>query len=142
MDPVAFGIPDWAIHATVDVSMDPAQWPRFTDFGLTLFDSAGRQLGKQPLNYALGRLHVDLPGTALGGAVKLFPGLADPTSEAPWSAGLSIRLYADSSHVERLPGSQITLPPGGTGSVHIAMPSQTPVSFGPGFAPLELSWYR
>jgi hypothetical protein len=58
---------------------------------LTLFDSAGRQLGKQPLNYALGRLHVDLPGTALGGAVKIFPGLADPTSEAPWSVGLSIR---------------------------------------------------
>ena len=138
VDPVAFGIPDWAIHATVDVSMDPAQWPRFTDFGLTLFDSAGRQLGKQPLNYALGRLHVDLPGTALGGAVRLFPGLADPASEAPWSVGLSIRLYADSSHVERLPGSQITLPPGGTGSVHIAMPSQFPVSVGPGFAPLGI----
>ena len=45
----------------VDITMDRAQWGRFTDFGVTLFDSLGQQLGKQPLNYAFGRLQVELP---------------------------------------------------------------------------------
>ncbi len=50
VDPVTFGVPDWAIHATVDLSMDPAQWPRFTDFGLTpvrLGRAATRQVTAQ-----------------------------------------------------------------------------------------------
>ena len=64
-------MPDWAIHATVDVSMDPAQWPRFTDFGLTLFDSAGRQLGKSPLNYALAMTRVRLRDHLIGSALGL-----------------------------------------------------------------------
>ena len=29
--------------------MDRAQWERFTDFGVTLFDSVGRQIEKKPL---------------------------------------------------------------------------------------------
>ena len=127
VDPVTFSVPDWAIHATVDLSMDPAQWPRFTDFGLTLFDSAGRQLGKSPLNYALGRLHVELAGTGLVRRSRCGSFRAWRTRRATrrWTASLSIRLYADSARVERLPGSQITLPPGGTGSVHVALPSQS-----------------
>jgi hypothetical protein len=94
---VPFTIPSWATAVVVDVAMDRAQWSRFTDFGLTLFDSTGRQLGKDPLEYAFGRLSVDV---AKGQSdrpvtVGLFPGFADPADTAPWTASISIRLYAD-----------------------------------------------
>ena len=92
-----FVVPAWASAAVVDVTMDPAQWGRFTDFGLTLFDSTGRQLGKDPLEYAFGRLAVDLP--ARQGerevTVALFPGLADAADSSSWRANVSVRFYAD-----------------------------------------------
>jgi len=133
-----FTVPEWAIHTAVDLTMDPAQWPRFTDFGLTLFDSVGRQLGKSPLNYALGRLHVDLPGQArFPASVGLFPGLADPRGDSRWTATVSIRLYTDSAKVVRLQGSALTMPPGGNGSVKIAMPPSA-VPLGDGFFPLSI----
>ena len=37
---IAFVVPAWAKGVVVDVTMDRAQWDRFTDFGVTLFDSA------------------------------------------------------------------------------------------------------
>ena len=79
--------------------MDRAQWGRFTDFGVTLFDSIGRQLGKDPLEYAFGRLSVDLPDGQSDRpvTVALFPGFADPADTARWSATMSIRLYADTA---------------------------------------------
>jgi hypothetical protein len=46
--------------------------------------------------------------------------------------------YADSSHVERLPGLQVTLPPGRNRFGAHRDASQFPVSFGPGFAPLGI----
>ncbi len=30
---IKFQLPDWAVHAVVDIQMDRAQWPIFTDFG-------------------------------------------------------------------------------------------------------------
>jgi hypothetical protein len=118
---IPFVLPGWATIVVVDVSMDRAQWGRFTDFGLTLFDSTGRQLGKDPLEYAFGRLAVDLPGGAgdRPAAVALFPGFADSTDTRPWSAIVSIRAYADStvaltpaggdsSAVAIVPGATIT----------------------------------
>ncbi|MFN8652903.1 MAG: S8 family serine peptidase [Gemmatimonadales bacterium] len=112
---IRFAVPDWAVHAVVDVSMDREQWPRFTDFGLTLFDPSGRQLGHSPLNYAFGRLHVDFPAgdSALKSAeVGLFPGLASPTGDQRWTALVSIRLYADSAHVSQIPGPNTTVAAG------------------------------
>lgn len=98
-DPVRlpFILPAWATAVVVDVAMDHAQWGRFTDFGLTLFDSSGRQLGKDPLEYAFGRLSVDAAKgqTDRPVAVTLFPGFADPADTAGWSATVSVRLYAD-----------------------------------------------
>ena len=81
-DPVRipFVLPSWSRGVVVDVTMDRAQWGRFTDFGLTLLDSIGNQLGKKPLNYAFGRLqvesqpgHGDMPVT-----LAFLPGFADP----------------------------------------------------------------
>ena len=56
------------------------QWSRFTDFGVTLFDSVGRKVQDSPLNYAFGRMEADFedghPGESV--ALRLFPGLAEP----------------------------------------------------------------
>lgn len=134
-----FTLPAWAVHAAVDVSMDRAQWPRFTDLGMTLFDGGGHQLGKAPLNYALGRLHADLP-KRVGEApaeVDLFPGLADTSTDAPWTVNVSVRLYADSAHVTRLAGMPLTVDPGKTGTVTVPLdPPALPL--GEGFVPLGI----
>ena len=59
--------------------MERAQWGKFTDFGVTLFDSVGRQIEKSPLNYAVGRLQAELPEGHGDMPVELalFPGFAD-----------------------------------------------------------------
>ena len=38
---IPFLIPAWAVGLEIDVAMEPAQWGRFTDFGVTVLDSAG-----------------------------------------------------------------------------------------------------
>lgn len=135
---VRFALPDWAVHAAVDVSMDRAQWPLFTDFGVTMFDDAGRQLGKSPLNYAFGRLHVDVQKQGGSGVdVELFPGLAEASSTQRWTATVSVRLYADSAHVVRLAGSAATIAPGASATIQV--PMEPPVlPLGEGFVPLGI----
>ncbi|MEO8138661.1 MAG: S8 family serine peptidase [Gemmatimonadota bacterium] len=135
---VRFTLPDWAVHAAVDVNMARGQWPIFTDFGVTMLDGAGRQMGKSPLNYAFGRLHVDLPGRGAGPVeVELFPGLADSAAGQRWSVTVSVRLYADSAHVTRLPGEPVTIAPGASATVFV--PMEAPVlSLGDGFVPLGI----
>lgn len=139
---VRFPLPAWAVHTTVDVSMDRAEWPRFTDFGVTLFDADGRILGKSPLNYAMGRLHVDLPerrgaSTPVEAELGLFPGFADPTPGQAWATRVSFRLYADSAQVIRLEGDTVTVPARSTRTVTVPWrdPGFTP---GTGFAPLGI----
>jgi len=137
---IRFQLPDWAIHAAVDVRMDPAQWPLFTDFGVTLLDADGRQLGKSPLNYAFGRLHADLPrrvGGGTGAEVALFPGFADPRGDQQWTATVSIRLYADSAHVVRLAGQAVTIEPGKDATVTLPLPA-FPLKAGDAFVPLGI----
>lgn len=135
---VRFALPDWAVHAAVDVSMDRAQWPIFTDFGVTMLDDEGRQLGKSPLNYAFGRLHVDLPKRGAGGVdVELFPGLADASATQRWSATVSVRLYADSAHVARLTGSRVTIAPGASATLKVPMEPPA-LLLGEGFVPLGI----
>ncbi len=135
---IRFALPDWAVHATVDVTMDRAQWPRFTDFGVTLFDGVGRQLGKAPLNYAFGRLHVSLPtdGPRVG-EVGLFPGFADTTGDQRWTASVSIRLYADSARVTQLEGHPVDVAPGRTAVVSIPF-AGTALPLGDAFFPLGI----
>ncbi len=92
---LSFRLPAWAKHAVIELKLDPEQWPLFTDFGLTLLDAGGRQLGTSPMNYAVGRLEVDLPeGPDRMAEAVLSPGFAEPGATTLWTAKLAIRLYA------------------------------------------------
>jgi hypothetical protein len=134
---IPFVAPAWARSVVVDMTMSREQWSRFTDFGVTLFDSAGRQIEKQPLNYAFGRLQAKLPDHAAGTRLELglFPGFADSTDQS-WTARASIRLYADSAiALEAIGEPTLTIPSGKTATVRFTLPD-SPWPLGDGFFPL------
>ena len=137
---IPFVAPAWARSVVVDITMDRAQWARFTDFGVTLFDSIGKQIEKQPLNYAFGRLQTRLPEGHgnLPVELGLFPGFADTTTNESWTLRASIRLYADSA-VSLDPaaeaGSSLTVPPDQSATSTFALPA-SPWPLGDGFFPL------
>jgi hypothetical protein len=137
-----FDAPAWVRAVVVDASMPPDRWGRFTDFGVSVIDAAGRILAKKPLNYAVGRLELALPeGHAdLPLRIHLLPGLAEPGSSEPWVLATSIRLYGDSG---------VTLTAGVESSHHLRLaPGETlAATFGqvrtawslpPGFDPLGI----
>jgi subtilisin family serine protease len=142
-DPVRIPLvlPAWSRGVVIDMTMDRAQWGRFTDFGATLLDSAGRQLGKEPLNYAFDRFqveaepgHSDMPVT-----LTLLPGFADPDDRQSWSLHLSIRLYADSSKVlaPATDSGAVTIAPGKSVTASFTMPTD-PWPLGEKFVPLGI----
>jgi hypothetical protein len=96
---IPFLLPAWAGGLVVDVEMAAEQWDRITDFGVSVYDSAGRQLAKEPLKYALGRITVELPDKHgdMPLTLAFYPGFADPGDDAPWSVRASVRAYADSA---------------------------------------------
>jgi len=136
---VAFTLPAWATRLAVDLTMDPEQWPRFTDFGMTIVDSSGHRLQKEPLNYAFGRLTLDRePGSpALPVELLLSPGLADTTGDQRWTARLSIRLYADSSAAVAGTPTTFMAAPGAITTLTVAVPAST-LTLGDAFFPLGL----
>jgi len=137
---IAFTAPAWVKGVVVDVLMDPGQWERFTDFGVSLFDAAGRIVAKEPLNYAVGRLQTGLPDTHndLALELRLFPGFADPGTTEAWKARAVIRLYgSDPVPLEsggRRTGS-LALAPGQTKTVRFPL-SAPPRPLPSGFEPL------
>jgi hypothetical protein len=136
---IPFVAPAWARSVVVDLTMSREQWSRFTDFGLTLFDSVGRQIEKQPLNYAFGRLQTKLPEHPGGMRVELglFPGFADTTDQS-WTARASIRLYADSAvTLDPVGEPAITISAGKTSTVRFTLP-ESPWPLGDGFFPLAV----
>ena len=136
---VAFSLPAWATRLVVDLTMDRDQWPRFTDFGITIVDSTGHRLQKEPLNYAFGRLSLDRePGdSAVPVQLVLSPGLADTTGDQRWIAHLSIRLYADSSAAATGTPTSFTVAPGAATTLTVAVPAST-LTLGDAFFPLGL----
>jgi tripeptidyl-peptidase-2 len=136
---IPFTAPAWARSVVIDVTMNREQWSRFTDFGVTLFDSIGRQIEKQPLNYAFGRLQAKLPDGHgdMRVVLGLFPGFADTTTDQSWTLRASIRLYADTA-VALKPVAQapsVTIAPGKTETARFTLPDN-PWPLGDGFFPL------
>jgi len=118
---IPFIVPGWAKDLVVEVAMAPEQWDRITDFGVSVYDSAGRQLAKNPMKYALGRTTVELPEHRgdLPLTLALYPGFADPADSAPWTVRTAVRAYADSA-VSLAPvrgDSTVRLPAGGRGEL-------------------------
>lgn len=134
---IPFVAPAWATHVGIDVRMDPAQWPRFTDFGMTLMDTAGHRLVTQPLNYALGRVTLDRPpgSPSQPMVLVLSPGFADSTGDTRWTARMSIRLYADSTNTAFVTGPATSVAPGAEARITLQLPA-LPVPMGDGFFPL------
>lgn len=144
---IGFVAPPWATQVVVDLSMDRAQWSRFTDFGAALVDSAGRIVAKEPANYAFVRLqwalpkgHGDVPLT-----FGLFPGFAEPASAESWEAQVSIRLYADAGTPLPSAGGElrqpVVVPAGGTARVTVPW-ADPPGPLGDGFFPLGLTVFE
>jgi hypothetical protein len=142
---VPFDIPAWATGLEVDVRMDREQWGRFTDFGVTVLDSAGGQLAQEPLQYAFGRLSTLLPEGHRGtrATLSLYPGFADPGDEREWSVVATIRLYADSAMaVTPAEGTgELRLQPGARGAVRFRLPP-SPWPLPEGFSPLAVVLVR
>lgn len=139
---IPFLAPAWAKTVVVDITMDRAQWERFTDFGVTLFDSVGRQIEKEPLNYAFGRLQAALPAGHGDMPVELglFPGFADPMTNEQWTLRAAIRLYPDSAvtlQPRQVQEANITIAPSGKASATFPLPP-SPWPLGEGFFPLGI----
>jgi hypothetical protein len=113
---------------------------------VTLFDSAGRQVEKQPLNYAFGRLQAKLPENhgAMPLELGLFPGFADPAGDQNWTLRAAIRLYSDSA-VALDPvaagDTLLTIAPGASTRVQFTLP-ESPWPLGDGFFPLAVAVAR
>ena len=137
---VPFVAPAWAKSVVIDLSMDREQWSRFTDFGVTLFDSIGQQIEKQPLNYAFGRLQAKFPldHSSMPVELALFPGFADTTADESWTVRASIRLYADTA-IALQPADttkpDLTIAPGKSEIARFNL-LQSPWPLGDGFFPL------
>ena len=103
---LAVAVPDWAARAEVLVEMPREQWEWFSDFGLTVFDSAGQQVDVAPLNYARGRLTFPVPPRLAGhpAVIELYPAFAREGGASPWQASVRVRFFRESS--EALGGPQ------------------------------------
>jgi len=145
-------LPAWTGTLEVDVSMPPAQWNRFTDFGVTLLDSAGRIVADQALNYSIGRLRFTRERDDSGGTpgatgepltLALLPALADAADSLPWEATLDFRFYAGSAvplapeGAGRASAARVPWPAGRIDSVSFRLPA-SPWPLGPGMAPLGI----
>jgi hypothetical protein len=90
-----------------------------TDFGVTVFDSAGQQAGQGPMNYPLARQVVVLDSARRGRqmTVELFPAFAHLEAPASWAARVRIAfLAAQPLRVERRQlrveaGAEVDVPP-------------------------------
>ena len=113
-------IPDWAGDLIVDVEMPEGAWGRFTDFGVTVFDSMGAQVGHGPLSYAFGRHEFDLSRRHRGATldIELFPAFAHLEPPPTWQVDLTIYLIAarpvsleaataDTTGIELAPGESV-----------------------------------
>jgi len=89
-------VPAWATRIQVDSRMPRAEWARFTDFGVTFLDRAGRHLASSPLDYAFGRASPELPPRLAGDSIVILlsPSFASEGG-AVWQLDLGVRFYLE-----------------------------------------------
>lgn len=137
---LALAIPAWVRRVEIDVEMPKGEWPRFTDFGVTLEDSDGRQIDKAPLNYALGRLSAELPRQRAdqNATLLLFPGWATNGAGQRWTVTARIRFYGEDTKglaLTALGPSTVTMAPGTPEGIRYSI-AAAPWSLPVGFIPL------
>ena len=127
-------VPAWAARAEVDVEMPREQWNRFTDFGVTVFDSTGQQVNQGPLNYAVGRQKFAVPEGLAGQVltVELFPASAQAGPVPPWRATVRVRFLLKEPRVAQA-GKDVTVVAGGRTTLELPVPPvfQTLAGFQP-----------
>lgn len=89
-------IPAWAGELVFDLELEEGLWSQLTDFGVTVFDSAGFKVAEGPLSYGFGRLTVELPRYRRGVPleIELFPAFAHLEPPDRWSGQGRISLIA------------------------------------------------
>ena len=115
--------PRWARRMEVDVQLPPELWDEMTDFSVTVYDSTGQQIrgGNQPVNYAFGRMGVQLTDSMTGIplTIELYPAFARLPGHA-WRGTTRIRfLGADEPAGE---GGQLSVITGGRTVVRLPTP--------------------
>ena len=120
-----FAAPEWATGVVVEVQLTAEVWNAVTDFGVTLFDRDGAQLGRGPMNFDFDRVTVDLPpkrGPAFPVTVELFPAFAQPVPPAAVTAAVRVAFVGPASAIP-LGGADapalVTVPAGGAREVPI-----------------------
>ena len=130
-------IPKWARRVVIDLDLPRDTWPIFTDLGFTLIDGQGQVIGKSPLNYAFGRLAVDLDSTQVGQEATLIlaPAPAERIDRA-WDGRVTIRFYAEAPVlVDPVDRAEFSLTMGRSRPVRFVLP-KLPWTLPTGFFPL------
>ena len=129
-----FAAPEWATDVVVEVRLTPAEWNAVTDFGITVFDRDGAQLGQGPMNYDFNRVSVDLPakrGPDFPVTVELFPAFALPQPPDRFTAAVRLA-FVGAPRAIPLGGADtvaaVTIP--ARGSLGVAIPPFARLSSG------------
>jgi subtilisin family serine protease len=123
-------VPTWARRMIVEVEVAPEVWDQVTDFGITVYDSLGAQLGNGAMNYPYHRISVDLPADRAAGyrtTVELSPGFARPAAPSRTDARVRVRFEAE----ERSVWSQSGAAPAAVVRVPAFAPFEAPDGFEP-----------
>jgi hypothetical protein len=104
-------------------------WRTVTDFGVTVFDSAGQRISDGPVDYPIGRKVVELDSSSIGQLVdvELFPAFALETGSGDWSADVRLSFQAREPQALQLqssgPDNGVSIVPSGNVLVSFVPPS-------------------
>jgi hypothetical protein len=100
-------VPAWAKKLVVEYEVAPETWDQVTDFGISIYDSAGAQLGVGAMNYPYHRVSADLPAdrpASYRATVQLDPGFARPVAPGRTDGRMRVRLEGDARRLAVVPG--------------------------------------
>jgi subtilisin family serine protease len=127
--------PRWARRMEVDVQLPPELWDQMTDFSVTVYDSTGQQIpgGNQPVNYAFGRMGVQLSEaiTAIPLTIELYPAFARLPGHA-WRGTACVRFLGPDEPAGE--AGQLSVVAGGRTVVRL--PTPPPLQLPDGFSTL------